>query len=153
MKRQLNIRIDEKLLSLARAKSEAKGVTLTALVEQGLKLIVDETDALSDDNGRIYEPDSAYIQEVVSEYIHEYIQPQLDSMAKTIFELSQKDVINGASANKSDRPLIDREDLEKLSRDELRRYAHKVGVSMSSQKRKGELINDILAVPVQKQTQ
>lgn len=152
MKRQLNIRIDEKLLSLAKTKSEAKGVTLTALVEQGLKLIVGETDALSDDNRRIYEPDSTYIQEVVSEYIHKYIQPQLDSMAKTISELSQKDVINGASANKSDRPLTDREDLEKLSRDDLRRYAHRVGVPMSSQKRKGELVNDILALIVQKQT-
>lgn len=146
MKRTITFRISERLYELAKAKSKALNTSMTALLEEGLAIVLGEKLPTTQQLPTQPEVDKEYIHDIISEYIQEYIQPQLEDLHHKLDETNQKLQQQNTPEKAPDRPIIDGDNLQKMTRDELRRYAHSLGIPMTSRKGKPQLISEIIAL-------
>lgn len=146
MKRTITFRIDERLYNLAKSKSQALNTTMTALLEEGLAIVLGEKIPIGQHPLVPSEVDKAYIQDVISEYLQEYIQPQLEDLYRRVEQANQEIQRQSVIKKEPSPPPINSDRLQEMTRDELRRYAHSLGIPMTSKKRKPQLINEIIAL-------
>lgn len=154
MKTRINIRLNDDLLGMARVKAKSEGTSLTALIEQGLYLVLKLQTPQTQILEQVHTPTvhtfsekdiQKYIQPLITEYIQKYVQPQLDEQEARLTQLT-----NGAKVQDHDFSLesiaINQDNLDRMTRDDLRKLARKSGVSAVDKKRKADLIRDILTI-------
>ena len=153
MKTRVNIRLNDELLGMARVKAESEGSSLTALIEQGLAMVLGLQAPQSQPSEQVHTPDvrtlseediQEYVQPLIRKYIQQHVQPQLDEQATRLTQL-----INGARLQGSDHCLesiaITQGNLESLTRDEVRKIARRYGVKKPDNMRKSQLIDAIMS--------
>ena len=153
MKTRINIRLDDELLGMARAKANSESTSLTALIEQGLALVLGLQPLQSQSLNQVHanavqllseEDIQKYIQPLIAKYIQQYVQPQLEEQVMRLTQL--EDAVRFQDRDSTLESIaINQDNLEKMTRDELRKLARKLGVLAVDKKRKADLLRDILA--------
>ena len=119
-KKPINLRLDVGLLNRAKARADSDNTTLTSIIEQGLRLVLGNVDTS--------------VKTVVDT---KYLQQQINQLKQRINTLERKDKVNILSELKSV------EELQSMSRDEIRKYAHSIKIPNAWKMSKSKLISMI----------
>ena len=154
MKTRINVRLNDELLRMARIKADSEGTSLTGLIERGLVLVLGLKSSQSYSLEQVHtdtvqllseEDIQKYVQSLIVKYIQQYVQPQLEEQVIRLTQL--EDAVRLQDRDSSLESIaINQDNLEKMTRDELRKLARKSGVVAVDQKRKADLMRDILAI-------